>query len=61
MTQAIPSACAASQASRMPSSSDADPWTTGMPLLRIEVGTLASGSTARMTGSASAMTSCGVR
>ena len=32
-----------------------------MPLLRIEVGTLASGSTARMTGSASAMTSAGVR
>ena len=61
MTQAIPSACSASQASRIESSSDADPCTTGTPLLRIEVGTLASGSTARMTGSASAMTSSGVR
>ena len=38
-----------------------DPWTTGMPLLRIEVGTLASGSAARITGSASAITSSGVR
>ena len=61
MTQAIPSACAASQASRIASRSAADPWTTGTPVLRIEVGTLASGSTARMTGSASAMTSSGVR
>ena len=34
---------------------------TGTPVLRMEAGTLASGSTARMTGSASAMTSCGVR
>ena len=39
------------------SSSEAAAWTTGRPLLRIDVGTLASGSTARMTGSASAMTS----
>ena len=38
-----------------------DPCSTGTPLLRTEVGTLASGSTARMTGSASAMTSSGVR
>ena len=30
-------------------------------LLRMEVGTLASGNTARMTGSASAMTSSGIR
>ena len=36
-------------------------WSTGMPLSRIEVGTLASGSTARITGSASAITSAGVR
>ena len=61
MTQAIPSACAASQVSRIESRSDVEPWTTGTPLLRMEVGTLASGSTARMTGSASAMTSSGVR
>ena len=33
----------------------------GMPLLRMDVGTLASGITALMTGSASAMTSSGVR
>ena len=32
-----------------------------MPLRRIDVGTFASGSTARITGSASAMTSTGVR
>ena len=32
-----------------------------MPLWRIDVGTLASGSTVRMTGSASTMTSTGVR
>jgi hypothetical protein len=61
MTQAIPSACSASQVSRIESSSATGPWTTGTPLLRMEVGTLASGSTARMTGSASAMTSSGVR
>ena len=63
MTQAMPSpsACSASQVSRIEPSSDADPWTTGTPLLRMDVGTLASGSTARMTGSASAMTSSGVR
>ncbi len=61
MTQAIPSACAASQVSRIEPRSEADPCTTGTPLLRMEVGTLASGSTARMTGSASAMTSSGVR
>ena len=47
--------------SRIEPSSDVDPWTTGMPLLRIDVGTLASGSTALITGSASAMTSSGVR
>ncbi len=52
MTQAIPSAFAASQVSRTESSSDVDPCTTGTSLLRMEVGTLASGSTARMTGSA---------
>ena len=34
---------------------------TGRPLLRIDVGTFASGSAARMTGSASAITSSGVR
>ena len=34
---------------------------TGIPLLRTDVGTLASGTTARMTGSASAITSSGVR
>ena len=61
MTQAIPSSCSASQVSRIESRSDTDPCTTGTPLLRIEVGTLASGSTARMTGSASAITSSGVR
>jgi hypothetical protein len=61
MTHAVPSACAASHASRIWPSSAVDPWTTGRPLLRMEVGTLASGSTARMTGSASVMTSSGVR
>ena len=38
-----------------------DPCATGTLVRRTEVGTLASGITARMTGSASAMTSCGVR
>ena len=42
-------------------SSEAAAWTTGRSVLRIEVGTLASGIAARMTGSASAMTACGVR
>jgi hypothetical protein len=61
ITLAIPSSCAASQVSRIAPSSDADRCTTGAPLLRTEVGTLASGRTARMTGSASAITSAGVR
>ena len=61
MTQAIPSACVASHVSRIDPRSDAGAWTTGRPLLRMEVGTLASGSAARMTGSASAITSDGVR
>ena len=61
MTQAIPSACAASQVSRTEPRSEYPRRTTGTPLLRMEVGTLASGSAARMTGSASAMTSVGVR
>jgi hypothetical protein len=47
--------------SRIGPRSDADPYRTGRPLLRMEIGTLASGSTARMTGSATAMTSSGVR
>src|SRR5215470_16465160 len=55
MTAAIPSACAASQAPRIASRSETGPCKTGTPVLRMEVGTLASGSTARMTGSASAM------
>ncbi|CAB4705304.1 unannotated protein [freshwater metagenome] len=37
------------------------PCSTGTPLLRTEVGTLASGIAARITGSASAITSVGVR
>ena len=37
------------------------PWCTTASVRRIEVGTLASGSTARITGSASAMTASGVR
>ena len=61
MTHATPSACSAAQAARIASSSASDPCRTGMPLLRIDVGTLASGRAARMTGSASAMTSAGVR
>src|SRR5688500_6769138 len=61
MTQAIPSGSSASQAATTDSSSDTDPCATGMPDERTEVGTLASGSAARMTGSASAMTSEGVR
>ena len=61
MTQAIPSALSASQPSSTEPSSDDGPWTTGIPLLRTEVGTLASGRTARITGSASAMISSGVR
>jgi hypothetical protein len=60
-TQAIPSSCSASQAPTIPSSSAIEAWTTGTPVLRIEVGTLASGRAARITGSASAMTSAGVR
>jgi hypothetical protein len=60
MTQASPSACAASQVSRIEPRPEADPWTTGR-LLLMEVGMLASGSTARMTGSTSVMTSSGVR
>ena len=61
MTQAMPSGWVASHVSRIEPRSDASAWTTGRPLLRIEVGTLASGSAARMTGSAFAMTSAGVR
>src|ERR1039457_6044651 len=61
MTQAIPSACAASQVPRIEPRSETDPCTTGTSLLLLEAGTLASGSTARMTGSASAMTPSGVR
>ena len=38
MTQAIPSAWAASQVSRIEPSSETGPCTTGIPLLRIEVG-----------------------
>src|ERR1700676_861442 len=38
MTQAIPSACAASQVSRIKPRSEADPYTTGTSLLRMEVG-----------------------
>ena len=37
------------------------PCRTGTPVLRMEVGTFASGSTSRITGSASAITSAGVR
>src|SRR3982750_4110480 len=63
MTQAMPSpsACAASQVSTIDPSCVADPWRTGTPLLRMEVGTLASGITARMTGSALALASAGAR
>jgi hypothetical protein len=61
MTQASPSPWPASQPSTMEPTSDVDPCTTGIPLRRIDVGTFASGSTARMTGSASAMTSSSVR
>lgn len=52
---------AASQVSRIEFRSAIDPWMTGLSLLRIEVGTLAAGSAALMTGSASAMISIGVR
>ena len=61
MTQAMPSACAACQVSRIEARSDVDPCTTGISLLRMEVGTLASGKTDLITGSASAITSSGVR
>ena len=40
---------------------DADPWTTAPSPPRIEAGTFASGRTARMTGSAAAITGSGVR
>ncbi len=61
MTQATPSRWSASQSSSIAARSDVRPWTTGTPVLRTEVGTLASGTTARITGSASTMTSAGVR
>jgi len=61
MTQAMPSARAASQVSRIEPRSDVGRWTTWTPVLRMEVGTLASGNTARITGARSAMISSGVR
>ena len=61
MTQPMPSACPSSHAATTASRSATEPCSTGTPLLRIDVGTFASGSTARITGSASAMTSAGVR
>ena len=62
MTQPIPSACVGQPGvDDRVQLGDVTRGATGTPLLRIEVGTLASGSTARMTGSASAMTSSGVR
>ena len=50
MTQVIPSPCEASYVSRIEPRSEADPCTTVTPLLRIEVGTLAYGSTAQREG-----------
>ena len=61
ITQAMPSSCAASQAARIPSRSAGVAWRTGTPLARTETGTFASGRAARIAGSASAMTSSGVR
>ena len=43
------------------SRSETGPWATGTPVDRTETGTLASASSARITGSASAITSAGVR
>jgi hypothetical protein len=43
MTQATPSEWVVSQVSRILSRSEVDPWTTGTPLSRMEVGTLVSG------------------
>ena len=60
MTQATPSCVRPSQCLENHASSEVRVHHR-VPLLRIEVGTLASGRTARMTGSASAMTSSGVR
>ena len=61
ITAAMPSECVASHASRIAPSSDIAPCATGMPFPRTDTGTLAVGIAARMTGSASAMTSRGVR
>ncbi len=61
MMQTIPSVCWASHDSIIEVDSDVRPCTTGMPLRRMEVGTLASGRTVRMIGSASVMISSGVR
>ena len=61
MTQAIPSSWAATQVSMMDASPAVAPCSTGTPLLRTEVGTSASGNTVLITGSASAITSSGVR
>jgi hypothetical protein len=61
ITQAVPSTCVASHVSMIDVRSATAPCATGTPVLRIEVGTLASGTAARITGSAAAMTSAGVR
>lgn len=61
ITHAMPSGCSASQASRITSRSAIGARVTGIPLLRTEVGTFASGIAARISGSASSMISLGVR
>lgn len=61
MTQPVPSGFSRSHPSTTDSSSPTRAWVTGIPEDRIDVGTLASGISARITGSASAMISAGVR
>ena len=58
ITQAMPSP---SHSASTRSRSAWTPWITGNPELRIDTGTFASGSTARITGAASSMISDGVR
>ena len=61
MTQATPSGCSASPGGESRRGLASGVVDDRQPLERMEIGTFASGSAARMTGSASAITSVGVR
>ncbi|MGP9501308.1 hypothetical protein ACT3TS_03750 [Specibacter sp. AOP5-B1-6] len=61
MTHTIPSVFAASHRSGTASGSNTAACVAGMPLLRIDEGTITSGSAGLMTGAASTKTSAGVR